>query len=219
MSDLKTEWKIVVVEDSPTQLAYLGSVLGAEPDLQVVGLFPSAEKALDSVDWGPIDVLLTDLELPGLSGIGLIERLAFQHSRLIPLAYTVHDEPETVLAALAAGALGYVLKDSNPDHLIGAVRDATRGHSPISPGIARHLIEALRPGTDRPAAVELTRRQETVLHLLAAGKSHKEIAAELGISRHTVQVHVRDTYKKLHAVNRQDAVRRARVTGLLDPRN
>jgi two-component system NarL family response regulator len=210
--------RLVVVEDSPSQLKFLEKTLSLEPDLVLAGLFSSAEAAIESVYWPDVDVLLTDLELPGMAGIRLIERLSFRHPTVISLPCTIHDDEETVLAALMAGASGYVIKDSDPARLVTCIREVARGLSPISPGIARHLIAALRPETPRPAAQDLSPRQESVLRLIANGRSYKEIAAELGISRNTVQAHIQDIYDKLHAINRQDAMRRARVLGYLDPR-
>jgi len=210
--------RLVVVEDSPSQLKFLETTVSAESDLTLIGLFSSAEAALEAVPWDEVDVLLTDLELPGMAGIRLIERLSCSHPRLISLPYTVHDDEETVYAALAAGACGYIIKDTNPQHLMASIREVARGLSPISPGIARHLIQALRPGLTRTAGPDLSPRQENVLRLIAEGQSYKEVAAQLGISRNTVQAHIQDIYKKLHASNRQEAVRRARVMGYLDPR-
>lgn len=211
--------RLVVVEDSPSQLKFLEKTLSLEPDFVLVGLFSSAEAAIETIHWPDVDVLLTDLELPGMAGIRLIERLSFSHPALISLPYTIHEDEETVLAALMAGASGYVTKNSDPGRLVACIREVARGLSPISPGIARHLIAALRPKTPRPAAQDLSPRQESVLRLIANGRSYKEIAAELGISRNTVQAHIQDIYDKLHAVNRQDAMRRARVLGYLDPRH
>jgi len=210
---------LAIVEDDPAHLAQLGRVLAHEPDFEVVGLYPSAEAALAGNDWTKVDVLLTDLELPGISGVGLIARVVQENPRVLLLAYTVHDQRDTVFAALRAGAFGYVVKGGTAEDLVEAIRRAVRGESPLSPPVARYLIDAFLSGfaqSESGRSEDLTPRESELLRLVASGLIYKEIGERLGISHHTVHAHVRNIYEKLHAVDRPQALRRARVLGYLD---
>ena len=214
--------RLAIVEDDPAHLALLGQIAAREADFQVVGLHFSAEAALAVTDWNEVDVLLTDLELPDLSGVSLIARAVRDNPRLLPLAYTIHDQRETVFAALRAGAFGYVIKGGSANELVEAIRRVARGESPMSPPVARYLIDAFRkdlplPQPEPEQAENLTTREADLLRLVASGLIYKEIAERLSISHHTVHAHVRNIYEKLHAVDRQQALRHARALGYLDP--
>ncbi len=214
--------RLTIVEDDPAHLALLGQVAAREADFKVAGLHPSAEAALAVTDWKQVDVLLTDLELPDLSGVGLIARAVRDNPRLLPLAYTIHDQRETVFAALRAGAFGYVIKGGTAVELVEAIRRVARGESPMSPAVARYLIDSFRkelPPPEAGSAENLTVRETDLLRLVASGLVYKEIGCRLAISPHTVHAHVRNIYEKLHAVNRPQALRRARELGYLDPAN
>jgi DNA-binding NarL/FixJ family response regulator len=207
--------RVVVVEDSRTHLKLLGRVLGADPRVQVLGMYPNGQETLDAVDWSGVDVLLVDLELPGIPGVQLIEVAVSRNHELKPLAYTVHTDAATVYAALEAGALGYVLKRENLDEVIPAILDISEGRSPISPEIASHLLTRLRRKEPAGPVKDLSVRETSLLRLVAEGRSYKEIAETLSISANTVHNHVHNIYRKLHAENRQEALRTARVLGYL----
>lgn len=210
--------RVVVVEDSPTQALFLSEILASAEGLRPVGVYPDAEKALAEVDWRNVEVLLADLELPGMPGVALIPRALQANPALLPLAFTVHDDRDVVLAALEAGACGYVLKDTSSDDLIRAIRDVAAGQGAMSPAVARHLIDTfrLRTSAGPDAREELSPRESHLLRLVAAGNSYKEIAGELGISPNTVHSHVKHIYGKLRAASRSEAIRRARLLGYLD---
>lgn len=213
---MSTMNRVVVVEDSATQMAFLSGILDGAEGIRVVGMYPDAEAALAAVDWREVDVLLADLELPGLPGVGLIGRALQANPALVPLAYTVHDDRKVVLAALEAGAYGYVLKGASPDELVRALHDVAAGRGAMSPEVARHLIEVFRRKSPEATVEVLSPREGALLRLVAAAKTYKEIAGVLGISPNTVHSHVKHIYGKLHASNRPQALRRARVLGYLD---
>lgn len=210
--------RLALVEDDRRLLDTLVSIFSTQPDFAVVS-FSCAEDALQKVDWAKIDVLLTDLDLPGDSGIQLIAAVANRNPAVIPLVHTVHDDRQTLFAALRAGAFGYVTKGCMATDLLAAVSGCVRGMSPISPAIARYLIEEFHPAEkpDLGADRSLTARETQLLQLLAQGFIYKEIAAKLGISPHTVHGHVKKIYGKLHAVNRSEAMRKAAALGYLTP--
>jgi DNA-binding NarL/FixJ family response regulator len=208
--------RLALVEDDGRLLDTLVRIFSPQPDF-AVEYFSSAEDALLQADWANIDVLLTDLDLPGDSGIQLIAAVAKRNPAVIPLVHTVHDDRQTLFAALRAGAFGYVTKGCMATDLLAAVAGSVRGISPISPAIARYLIEEFHPVEKRDLGGDrsLTTREEQLLELLAQGFIYKEIATKLGISAHTVHGHVKKIYGKLHAVNRSEAVRKAAALGYL----
>lgn len=136
--------RLAIVEDDPTFLALPGQVIAGEADFQLAGLHASAEAAIAATDWNVVDVRLTDLGLPDLSGVGLIARATLDNPRLLALAYTIHDDRETVFAALRAGAFGYVIKGGSSDDLLDAIRRVAHGESPMSPPVARYLFDNFR---------------------------------------------------------------------------
>lgn len=210
--------RLALVEDDRRLLDTLVSIFSPRPEFAVVS-FSCAEDALLKADWANIDVLLTDLDLPGDSGIQLIAAVADRNPAVIPLVHTVHDDRQTLFAALRAGALGYVTKGCMATDLLAAVTGSVSGISPISPAIARYLIEEFHPAEKRDLGGDrlLTARETQLLKLLAEGFIYKEIASKLGISTHTVHGHVKKIYGKLHAVNRSEALRMAVALGYLAP--
>ena len=206
--------RIAIVEDDPRQLHTLEQLFSAQPDMAVAASHASAEAALSQGNWSAVDLLLADLDLPGLSGPQLITRLAACHPTLICLAHTIHDDRASLFEALRAGACGYALKGTSSADLLQAVRDASKGESPISPAIARYLVQELcsRPAEDGES---LSTREVDLLRLAAEGRIYKEIADRLHISQHTVHSHIKKIYSKLQAATRAEALRKARKLGYL----
>ncbi len=206
--------RVAIVEDDLRQLETLLRLFSAPSDMSVAGSYTSAEAALSEGDWSAVDLLVVDLDLPGMSGAQLIATLSASHPSLLCLAHTIHDDRASLFEALRSGACGYALKGTSGADLLKAVRDSSRGESPISPAIARYLIQEL---CSTPASGEkaLSAREISLLRLAAEGLIYKEIGDRLGISAHTVHAHIKKIYTKLQAASRADAVLKARRLGYL----
>lgn len=207
---------ICVVEDDTRLLENLRSLLSREKDLEVVAAYACPQKAINEVEWGTVRVLLTDLDLPALSGVEVIRSACAANPDLLAMAYTVCENRQTVFAAIQAGAFGYVLKGSPVSALRDAIYELVDGGSPMSPTIARMVLHDFKASQVRQSLAEgLSEREVQVLRLIAKGLLYKEVADELGISTHTVHTLLKRIYAKLHVHNRRAAVRVARQTGQL----
>jgi len=197
---------IAIVEDDPLVREDLANLLAEHKELRCTGRFASGEEALAAIPQRPPRVVLMDINLTGMTGIECTRRLKEQLPDLLIIMLTIFDDAERVFAALRAGASGYLVKRSVPTELIAAIRQVVEGGSPMSPHIARRVVECFR--TQRPEPDEtdtLTDRERELLALLARGKHYKEIADHLGISTDTVRSHIRRIYRKLQVHSRTEA--------------
>lgn len=206
--------RILVVDDHPIVRQGLVAALEDEPDFVVVGAAPSAEEAVALVGSLQPEVVLLDLELPGMGGVAAISHLlaACQTARV--LVFTAYDTEERVLGALRAGAKGYLLKGATAAEIAGAVRAVAGGGSALEPRIAARLVTEI--GTPGATSRRLTPREREILQHIADGLSGKQIAHTLGISERTVKFHTGSLLRKLGADNRAQAVALALQRGLLD---
>ncbi len=204
--------RIVVVDDHPVVREGLVASLEDDPEFQVVGAAGSAEEALPLVSAQRPDIILLDLELPGVNGLAAIPILAAAHPSSRILILTAYDTDERVLGAIRAGAKGYLLKGASLDEIARAIRAVHAGESYLEPRIATKVLAELSP-RKRPAA--LSHREREVLRLVAGGHSNKQIAHALGITERTVKFHVTSILNKLGAENRAQAVALAAQRGLL----
>ena len=206
--------RVFIVEDDRRVRENLSVLLGGEGGVEVTGTAASAEEALDKFSAVSTDIVLSDLGLPGISGVELIRELKQLRPSLEILAYTVFEDRDTVFAALKAGASGYLLKGSTPRQLVEALASLADGGAPMSPRIARAVIREFHDDQGEPD-VSLTPRERQVLAGVDQGFSYKEIAADLGVSPNTVHGYVKSMYEKLHARGRREALESARRRGLL----
>lgn len=210
--------RIAVVEDDPRIRAAIVARCRREAHFKVAGDWESADDAARDADWRCVDVLVVDLELPGsLSAIGLIGRARETNRHILPLVHTIHDARDSLFAAIHAGAVGYVIKGESLDALTSGILDAVEGRAPISPAVARYFVEAFRAEVPAGDVKPLTDREIELLRALADGLTYADVADRLGISRHTVHSHAKKIYDKLHAHGRTQAIRTAKLSGLLDP--
>jgi two-component system NarL family response regulator len=160
------------------------------------------------------DVMLTDIGLPGMSGIELIIKAKEELPDLEIIAHTVFEDRDRVFSAIKAGASGYMLKGSSPRELIESIHVLHKGGAPMSPKIARKIIPEFQ---DEAAGHRflLTQREREIAKLIEEGLTYKGIAERLGISIHTVHTHIKNTYEKLQAKDRNDAISKARKKGIL----
>ena len=207
--------RIVVVDDHPIVRQGLVSTLDDEDDLEVVGQANSALDALEVVREQQPDLVLLDLELPGLAGVDAIPRLREASAATRVLVFTAYDTEERVLGAVRAGAGGYLLKGATVAEIAGAIRAVAAGGMALAPTAAAKLAEAVRAPR---GAGPLTPREREVLRLVARGLPGKQIAGALGISERTVKFHTASLIRKLGADNRAQAVAVAAQRGLLEPR-
>lgn len=205
--------RIVVVDDHPIVRQGLVATLDDEADFEVVGAASSAEEALALVGRQAPDVILLDLELPGLSGVEAIPRLREVSPTTGILVFTAYDTDERVLSAIQAGAGGYLLKGAAVTEIAGAIRTVAAGGTALAPSAAAKLANAVRAPR---GAGPLTSREREVLRLVAQGLPGKQIAGTLGISERTVKFHTASLIRKLGADNRAQAVALAAQRGLLD---
>jgi len=203
--------RVLIIDDHPIVRDGLLAVLGDQPDLEIVGAVGSAEEAL-GLDARP-DIVLLDLELPGLDGVAALPRLAETMPLARVLVLTAYATDERVFGALKAGAAGYLLKGTPAAEIVRAIRDVHAGGSALEPTIAARVVAAV--GAPRRSSTRLSPREREVLGLLAQGLPTKQIARSLGISERTVKFHVASLFAKLGASNRAQAVALAAQRKLL----
>jgi DNA-binding NarL/FixJ family response regulator len=199
--------RVALVEDDAEVRAGLEALLGSASNCSCVAAFASAEEALSKLPELKPDVVLMDIHLPGMSGIDCIRQLKLHQPNIQIMMLTVFEDHDRIFQSLAAGASGYLLKQSPPAKLLEAIAELHQGGSPMSTQIARRVVEAFRPAsrTDDPTT-GLSPREKEILALLGKGHLYKEIAGHLGISVETVRTHIHNTYEKLHVRTRTEAV-------------
>lgn len=204
--------RVLIVDDHPVVREGLRAVLEDTKEMHVVGEVGSAEEALSSVERALPDVVLLDLELPGMNGVDAIPRFAdaASHPRVIIL--TAYDTEERVLAALKAGAVGYVLKGAPAGEIAQAIRAVAGGGSYLTPRVAARVVAQVK--APRRSGL-LTARERQVLGLVARGRSNKQIARDLAITERTIKFHMTSIFNKLGADNRAQAIAIAAQRGLL----
>lgn len=199
--------RVSVVEDDPALRENLLHFLAQAPDLQCVSEHATAEDALARLPEVKPDVVLMDINLPGLSGIDCVRRLKARLPQTQVLMVTVYDDGDRVFKALLAGASGYLLKANIASDIVPAVREVMAGGAPLSPFIARKVVQFFQAQPPPPRDdAGLTPREREVLGLLARGLTYKEIAAQLGLSMDTIRRHCHNIYGKMHVASRTEAV-------------
>ena len=215
-----TRIRVAVVDDHPVVREGLVLILQTQPEFEIVGEGETGLDAIDLVERLSPDVLMLDLELPGLDGVAVLRRLRERGATTRVIAFTVFDTDDRIIGAVEAGAAGYLLKGAPSAELFEAIRVVHGGGSLLQPLVAstvmRHVAAQGRPGAAATTqAAALTTREREVLRQLAHGMSNKEIAAALGVTERTVKFHVASLFTKLGAGNRTEAVTRAVQAGLV----
>jgi DNA-binding NarL/FixJ family response regulator len=201
--------RVLAADDHPLALAGLRQLLGALDDIALVGAAASGEEAVRLAAEHEPDVVLMDLEMPDMDGIQATRELLARRPATAVVVLTSFSDRERILAALDAGAAGYLLKDVEPDELARAIHAAARGQSPLHPRAARELIDQRQE-----LGPQLTAREEEVLALLAHGLPNKLIARRLAISERTVKGHLTRVFERIGVTDRTQAALWARERGL-----
>jgi DNA-binding NarL/FixJ family response regulator len=198
---------VSLIEDSEEIRESLTVLLRASEGFAFMNAYGNAEDALKGIPLAPPDVVLVDINLPGMSGIECMRRLKQQLPGVQMLMLTVYDDPDGIFASLAAGASGYLLKRTPPVRLLEAITEVSQGGAPMSGQIARKVVESFSTPAAEPA-LGLTLREAEILAHLAKGYRYQEIADLLGISIETVRTHLHKIYEKLHVRSRTEAINR-----------
>jgi len=209
--------RIAIADDHPVVREGLVAMLETEPDFEVVGTAATGAEAAALVARVDPDVMLLDLELPELDGVGVLRRLAAEGARVRVIVFTVFDTDERIIAAVEAWAPGYLLKGAPRGELFAAVRTVAAGGSLLAPVASSAVLRRVR-GETPAGAPSLSPREREVLEALARGLGNKQIAAQLGVSERTVKFHVSSLFEKLGAGNRTEAVTIAARAGLVSIR-
>ena len=207
---LETENKIIktiIVEDQRDLREGLQILINFTPGFKCLGAFRTMEEAISRVKYDLPDIVLSDIGLPGMSGIEGIRILKEQHPDLVVLVLTVYDDNEKIFDALCAGASGYLLKHTDPSDLIKSVKEAMAGGAPMSPEVAARVIKIFREiRPPEKSDYQLTPHELRLLKLLVDGHNYVTAAEELRISYNTIKFHVRNIYDKLQVHSKSEAV-------------
>lgn len=206
---------VAILEDERLTREGLRALIDAKQGFRCIAAWSSVEEALKATLPSSPDIALVDLELPGLSGIEGIPLLRNRFPRAAFVVLTVYEENDRIFEALCAGAAGYLLKNTTPERLIECVREAADGGSPISPVIARKVVELFRRYKPQQSKHDLTPHELRLLKLLVEGHSYRSAAAELKVTVNTISFHVRSIYSKLEVHSKSAAVARALTENLL----
>ena len=198
---------VSIVEDDPHVRSSLGKLIDGTPGFRCISRHANAEDALKELTKVQPEVVLMDINLPGLNGVECVRRLKPQLPGTQIIMLTVYQNTEHIFNALAAGATGYMLKQTPPAELLQAIKEVHNGGSPMSSHIARKIVLSFQqPAAAADEGATLSPREAEVLDLLAKGFLYKEIADQMKVSYATVHTHIRHIYEKLHVRSRTEAV-------------
>ncbi len=198
---------VSIVEDNDQLRSTYARVIGRAEGFKCLGQYASAEAALEGLPKERPDVVLMDINLPGINGVECVRRLKQTVPEIMPVMLTVYEDTENIFNALAAGAAGYLLKRTKGAELLEAIREVHRGGSPMTTHIARKVTQSFQRAGPSPQSTEnLSEREQEVLDCLSQGFLYKEIAEKLGISYETVHTYIRRIYEKLQVRTRTEAV-------------
>jgi DNA-binding NarL/FixJ family response regulator len=199
--------RVALVEDNDDLRMSMKSLLKRSARLRVVADYSDAESALADLVRHKPDVVLMDVKLPRMDGVECVRLLKGLLPTVLIIMLTIHDDNDSLFNSVLAGADGFLLKDTVPSRLVEAIEEVCQGGSPMTPQIARRIVQRFRKTGSEPANVEnLTPREREVLEQLALGNRYKEISDNLGISLDGIRFHIRGVYNKLHVHSRTEAV-------------
>ena len=206
--------RILIVEDEPEFRTRISEIIRAEPSFALVGTAGNGAEALALIEGTAAEVFLVDLGLPDMDGTRVIRAASARYPEADVVVVTVFGDDRHVLSSIEAGATGYLLKDISAEDLVRSIRHLRAGGSPISPVIARRLLQRLRPPSPAEEGT-LSPREREILQFIAKGFSFEEVGGLLSISAHTVTSHVKNIYRKLAVHSRSEAVYEANKLGML----
>ncbi len=195
---------VVIIEDNPYILESFTEIINDEDNFEVIGAFTNCEDALVFCLNNSPDILLVDIQLPGINGIEGIKKFQVQNPNAKSIVVSVHEESSYIFDALSAGAVGYLSKNSTPINIIHALKQVIDGGSPMSSTIARKVVASFQT----PQQKALSNRENDVLQILAKGKSYAAIAQELHLSINTIKTHTRNIYEKLHVNSKEEIIKK-----------
>lgn len=198
--------RISIIEDNEFMRQAWEAVLDAQDDFVVINTYNSCEKAFESDGLDRSDVILMDIELPGMSGIEGVKYVRSNYPDTLVVMATIFDDDEHIFKALKAGAIGYLMKKVSPVNLCRSIRDAYNGGSPMTPEIARKVIRSMHMQQQAGEPLEFTERELQILRELATGKSYLAISKDVYLSEDGVRYHIRNIYRKLEVNSRSEAV-------------
>ena len=197
--------KVVIVEDNVPLSDAFKEIINDSEDFKVVDAYTSCEDAIKYLKQDQPNIILMDIELPGMSGVEGTKTIKSLSPDVIIIVVTVYENSEVVFDALCAGASGYLTKNISSSRLIEAMKEAILGGAPMSIRIARMVVQSFRKATNS----NLSDREIEVLKLLASGKSYQSIGDELFISRNTIKFQIKNIYEKLQVQNKEQAIKKA----------
>ena len=197
---------VSIVEDIADVRNGLAGIIQMSDGFTVLHSFASAEEALPVLILSPPDIVIMDINLPGMNGIECIRQARMKNPRVQFMMFTIYENSDTVFEALEAGATGYLLKNSSPARIVESLKELYEGGSPMNAAIAKKLVMRFQKQASSLDEYHLTPKEHEVLQLMSKGLLYKEIAAELNNTVNTIKQHIRHIYEKLHVQNKAEAI-------------
>ena len=203
--------KVAIFEDNRSLREGLATMINGTAGFECVGAFPNCNHLLKNISQAKPDVVLMDIEMPGINGIEAVAMIKADYPEIKILMETIFDDDEKIFNSICAGAEGYILKHTAPAEIMEAIKEIHEGGSPMTPSIANRVLKMVkqRPESTSRESFDLTDREKEILFCLVKGMSYKMVADNCFISIETVNVHIRNIYKKLQVHSKSEAVIKA----------
>jgi DNA-binding NarL/FixJ family response regulator len=197
---------ISILEDRENIALVLKDIINANSEFTCDTIYHTAESAITNIGNHLCDILIVDIKLPGMDGISAIKELSTLYKKIQFCVFTIYEDDEKIFAALEAGAKGYILKNAEPDKLLASLKELYEGGAPMSPYIARRVIEKFTKSTQILNESHISDREHEVLNLLTKGYTYKQIGEQMFLSPGTVKQHLHRIYGKLQVTNKTQAI-------------
>ena len=203
--------RVAIFEDNRSLLEGLMAMIGGTPGFECVGAFPNCNNILKNISHVKPHVVLMDIEMPGINGIEAVGMIKEEFPEIKILMETIFDDDEKIFNSICAGAEGYILKNTSPAEIMEAIKDIHEGGGPMTPSIANRVLKMVknRPDASAKESFDLTDREKEILVCLVKGMSYKMVADTCFISIETVNVHIKNIYRKLQVHSKSEAVAKA----------